>query len=364
MATLGRLARGWRRPAGALLILAAFASAGAIQSQPRQPREARVQLSWQPGWTPTGIEVESGDTLSIRVRTIRGAASEPQQVCERNPATGAPPHCRHADPKAKAVADALLDFAARQVILGRLGEGKPFVVGRNFKKVMKAGGDLSLRWEVPREAARAAQGFNVVIRVEPGTAKGDGGGDEGYNSLTNGGGNEASPVNLIDTNLGFPTNNVVEVGNNGVDAEPTNLQSNVQEAEENTAAAVGPIPPQPPEDGASVDPNKNVSAADFETRLSKAQLAILAAALAAVLLALVAAGVGVQRWRQRRLVNRTRSLLSVSPSLDLGEGACRGGARPAEGPAASLRARLEEGGLHKSGGMRRGPKWRICCPSG
>ena len=352
MATVGPLAKGWRRAAGAMLVLAVFALPGAILSQSPQPREAKVQLSWQTGWTPTGIAVEPGDTLSIRVRTIRGAAEDPQPVCERN-VGGVIAHCPQSDRKQGTLPDALLNFAARQVIIGRLGEGKPFVVGRNFKKVMKAGGALSLRWEVPREAARAAQGFNVTIRVEPGSPKGDGD-DEVDHILTNGDGPGGPPENLTDTNLGSPTNNVAEVGNDGVAVEPTNLQDNIQEPEQNIAAAVDPVLLQPPEDGAIVDPNTNVSAADPATRLSTAQIAILAAGLAAVLLALAAAAVGMQRWRQRRLVDRTRARLGVSPSLDLGEGACRGGERPAEGPAASLRARLEEGAVHMAGGLKDG----------
>jgi hypothetical protein len=349
MATVGLLAKRWRGAAGAMLVLAVFAWTGAIHSQSPPPREATVQLSWQEGWTPAGIAVEPGDTLSIRVRTIKGAADEPQPVCERNPATGVPEHCRHTERKDGTLPDAIFNFAARQVIIGRLGEGKPFVVGRNFKKVMKAGGALSLRWEVPSEAARAAaQGFNVVIRVEPGTPKVDGdggsagsggsGGNDGNPILTDGGDTEGSSGSS-----GSPTNTVVEVGANGVSVA-TNLEGNVLEPQDNVAAAVDPGLPRPPEDNASgVDASTNVSAAVPEPRLSIAQIAVVGAILAAVLLALVAGGVGMQRWRHRRLVDRTRARLSVSPSLDLGEGECRGGGRPAEGPAASLRARLEEG---------------------
>ncbi|MEA3064659.1 MAG: hypothetical protein QOJ27_1105, partial [Sphingomonadales bacterium] len=294
MATVGLLAKGWRRTAGAMLVLAAFAWTGAIHSQSPQPREAKVQLSWQPGWTPSGIAVEAGDTLSIRVRTIKGAA-EPQPRCQPNPATGYRTDCPQPERQQGTLPEAILNFASRQVILGRLGEGTPFAVGRNFKKVMNAGGALSLRWEVPREAARAAaQGFNVVIRVEPGASKGDGDdGNDGIPILTHGGGNEGSPVNGVDTNDGSPTNNVGDVIDDGPAAEATNLQGNVQEPEENAAAAVDPVLLAPPEDKAVVDPDKNVSAADPETRLSMAQIAVIAAALAAALLALAAAGVGM-----------------------------------------------------------------------
>jgi hypothetical protein len=356
MATVGLLAKAWRGAAGAMLVLAVFAGPGAVHSQARQPSEARVQLSWQPGWTSAGIAVEPGDTLSIRVRTIQAAADDAPPVCERN-VGGVIAHCPQSERKQGKLSDTILNFAARQVILGRLGEGKPFVVGRNFKKEMKAGGPLSLRWNVPREAARAAQGFSVAIRVEPGIPKGDddgdGDGEEGNPILTNSGGTGGSSGNLTNTNTGSPTNNAVEVGDNEVDVEPANLQGNVVEAEENIAA-VDPVLPGSPEDRATVDPNRNVSAENPETSLSMAQTAVIAAALAAVLLALAAAGIGVQRWRRRRLVSRTRALLSVSPSLDLGEGESRGGGRPAEGPAASLRARLEEGAVHMAGGGKDG----------
>ncbi|MEA3064586.1 MAG: hypothetical protein QOJ27_1032, partial [Sphingomonadales bacterium] len=52
--------------------------------------------------------------------------------------------------------------------------------------------------------------------------------------------------------------------------------------------------------------------------------------------------------------DRTRARLGVAPSLDLGEGACRGGGRPAEGPAVSLTARLEEGAVDRAGGRKHG----------
>lgn len=341
MATVGLRAKGWRRIAGAMLALLLLAWQLPLLSQTREPRETRMRLSWQPGWTSAGIAVERGDTLSIRVRTIKRAADEARPVCERNPETGVPERCREVEGKEGTLPDAILNFAARQAILGRVGEERPFAVGRNFKKVMRAGGPLSLRWNVPREAARAAQGFDVTIRVEPGDG-GDGG--DGNLVVTNGGGEI-----LNNSHSDSPTNNVVEIGDNGVGAEGANLQNNVAETGENMAAAVDPVRPGPPEDKPA-DVDANVSAANPDTRLSTAQMTVLAAVLAAVLLALVGAGIGIQRLRRRQLVDRTRARLSVAPSLDLGEGECRGGGRPPGGPAASLRARLEEGALHSGGG--------------
>jgi hypothetical protein len=61
------------------------------------------------------------------------------------------------------------------------------------------------------------------------------------------------------------------------------------------------------------------------------------------LAAAAAAAVAVQRGSRARAVRRTRAMVGLSPSLDLAEGLCRGDDLPAEGPAASLRARLEPG---------------------
>jgi hypothetical protein len=354
MGTAGPLGRRGRAAvAGAMLVLGLLAGPAALLSQARQPQEAKVRLSWAEGWTPAGIAVEAGDTLSIRVRTIKGAT--PREDLVRNPATGAMVPRSQLRPESGAqresLAATLLNRAARQVILGRLGEGRPFVVGRNFSEVMKAGGPLSLRWNVPREAA-GEQAFDVVVRVEPGPDGGGGGEDNLVE--TNGAGTGGSLGNLTGTNTVFATNNVVEVEGNDAAVETANIDGEVQQPEENVAAIVEPVTPRPPEDRAVEDPSRNVSAADTETRLSVAQTAVAAAALAAVLLLLAAAGIAVQRWRRRRLLNRTRSLLALSPSLDLGEGACRGGERPAGEPAVSIRTRLEQGATRSTGGAKHG----------
>jgi hypothetical protein len=337
MASGGLLAKGWRRPVGAMAILAVFAWQVPLLSQPPPAREASVRLSWQPGWTSAGIAVEPGDTLSIRVRTIKGAAGEPQQICER-PITGAPTHCRQADTREKTLSDTLLTFAARQVIVGRLGEGKPFVVGRSFKKVMDAGGPLSLRWNVPREAAGAARGFDVTIRVEPAA--------EEWHDLPDLNVNSYEPprnvVGPIDTAVNDSVPTEKETG-------PTNDQGGLPE--QNLVSPAGPTGPQSPGKAmAGGEPKNEVTAEDVGTDLPAGQLALIGGSLAALAVVLAAAGFGVQRMRRRRLVERTRSMLGLAPSLDLGEGACRGGDRPAGGPAASLRARLEDEAVRKPEG--------------
>jgi hypothetical protein len=65
---------------------------------------------------------------------------------------------------------------------------------------------------------------------------------------------------------------------------------------------------------------------------------------------LAGAGLVLKRWRQRRLVEKTRALLRLSPSLDLVQGECRSDDRPEEGPAAVFTARLDTGALRWTGG--------------
>src|SRR5690349_24714556 len=105
------------RVAGAILAFALLAFP--LRAQPA-PREANVRLGWQSGWTETGIAVSAGDTLSIRVRSIKGTANDrPQQENGFNAATG-----RTADGQQQggkdSLADNILKAAARQAILGRI----------------------------------------------------------------------------------------------------------------------------------------------------------------------------------------------------------------------------------------------------
>jgi hypothetical protein len=65
---------------------------------------------------------------------------------------------------------------------------------------------------------------------------------------------------------------------------------------------------------------------------------------------LASAGLALKRWRHRRLVEKTRALLRLSPSLDLAQGASGSDDRPEERPAAVFTARLDTGALRWTGG--------------
>ncbi|HEX8063763.1 MAG TPA: hypothetical protein VF535_11160 [Allosphingosinicella sp.] len=335
-----------------------------LQAQPPAPRDADVRLGWRPGWTETGITVAPGDTLSIRVRSIRGSANDRAPETAIDPATGRTANVPAREQRARgSLADTLLKRAVRQVIVGRVGEGPPFVVGRQFRQVMRLGGTLSLRWNVPREMAASERGFDVAIRVEP-APRPERKPEEPKPTNPSNPANPTNPTRPREpNNPGHPTNplppepthNTIIPTDPVPEDPPVEIKSvvepvvddgNVSQPEQNIVSPATPEVAAPAEPEAIEGEDRKTAAADGpETGLSGGQLALIAGGVAALLLVLAAAGVAVQRWRRRKLVNRTRSLLALSPKLDLGEGACRGGSLPADGPAASLRARLEEGAI-------------------
>jgi len=359
MGSVGPAGTRWLRASGAMPALVLLAFQLPLQAQPPGPREANVGLAWRPGWTETGIIVAPGDTLSIRVRSIRGSANDREPETAVNPATGSTANLPQREQRTRNnLADTLLKRAVRQVIVGRVGEGAPFVVGRQYRQVMRQSGPLSLRWNVPREMAAAGRGFDVAIRVEspPPSEKKT---DEPKPTTPPNPANPAKPANPIPNptnpvapeptrDATSPTDPVPEdppVENKSV-VDPDAGQGNESLPEQNFVQAADPeISGVPAKEATEAEGLEPVTADGPETGLSGAQMTLIGGGAAALLLALAAAGVAVQRWRRRNLVNRTRSLLALSPKLDLGEGACRGASLAAEGPAASLRARLEEGAI-------------------
>ncbi len=340
MGTVGPSAKDWIGAAGAVLLLVSLACPGPLYAQPA-PREANVRLGWRTGWTETGITVAPGDTVTIRVRTIAGSAIDRPQEPAANPATGRTANVPQREQREPvSLPDILLKAAVRQVIVGRVGEGAPFVVGRRYREKMRAGGGLSVRWNVPREMAAAGPGFDVAIRVEPAPPP-----DKKPDSP-----DPPDPIREEPIRNTIVPADPVPVDDSPVEneavVEPPADEGNSSQPEQNFVSPAGPeVPAAPAKEATEDEGEEAVTADDPETGLSAAQLALIGGGIAVLLLVLAAAGIGVQRWRHRKLVERTRSLLALSPRLDLGEGACRGGSLPADGPAASLRARLEEGAI-------------------
>ena len=355
MGSCGSLGKRWRRSVGAALALVLLGWQVPLQSQ-SAAREANVRLEWRTGWTGTGITVAPGETLSIRVRTVSGSAAEaPRQVS--NPATGRSTDEPQRRPGGRdSLADTLFKTAARQVIMARIGDRAPFVVGRRYRQVMNSGGPVSLRWNVPREMAAAARGFDVAIRVDPAAPV-----EERQDPP-----DPVAPVvpprpprqpeaprppRPTEPVAEQPAGNAVGPAVFGPGERPAAENESVAEP-----AAVPDTPSAPEETlGPAEDPDLPArEAEDMEVGEPVAEdrpaglsfrVAAIGGGLAALLLLLLAAAIAVQRVRRRKLVNRTRSLLALSPSIDLSEGSCRGGSLPADGPAASLRARMEDGAI-------------------
>jgi hypothetical protein len=295
MGTLGALARGWRGALGVALL----AWTVAIAAQQAEPRESKVEFAWSPDFTPTDVVVAEKETLSIAI--------EPR-VSEGRDAAGV------------GFRERLAAIGALESFVARIGDGEPFKIGREYKQVVAdGGGRLSLRWEAPREYAQLLRGFVATIRVDPEIVPID------------------PPDNGTDGNVTTDGNvrvdgNVMADGNETA-AEPD--RNNVQ-AEILNEAATGSAASEPDEDPAPPEPRER------GTGIFGSALPWIAAGAVALLLA-AAASVPLRRAQRRRTIERTRSMLSVSPSLDPAQGACLGGSLPAEGPSASLRARLEEG---------------------
>ncbi|HYJ83210.1 MAG TPA: hypothetical protein VEW26_10260, partial [Allosphingosinicella sp.] len=85
-----------------------------------------------------------------------------------------------------------------------------------------------------------------------------------------------------------------------------------------------------------------------------ATAALLSGLALILLLAALALALTLRRMGRARTVKRTRAMLGVSPSLDLAEGRCEGDDLSAEGPAASLRTRLDPGAAHMEEGDEHG----------
>jgi hypothetical protein len=288
------------------LLLFLLASGGPATAQ--QPSgQTHVEISSSAGWTGTGVRVEPDDTLAIRASS-RSEQLPPSGYSGRtlpnSPAPELPP----------------------AALIGRIGDGPPFLVGSGFKERMETGGPLELRWNMaPTPPTIGAAVFTVDISRIPAPPPQDV--DEGNVQATVG--NETAAEGNLQVGQGNTVvgNSVDPLGDLGNDNWP--VRPEPEGAETNGEADFGPY-------------------ADEEPSLLTPALW----SVGGVGLLLVAAGAGLslQQNRQSRRIERTRGLLSVSPSLDPGEGDCRGGDLPADGPAARFAARLEMGAIRWKGG--------------
>jgi hypothetical protein len=293
MGILGLPARTWLgarsavRAALAIALLCWAALAFAQNSQDSGTRSIGLDILAGENWTPTGIEVRPEDTLSIWATdalTPKGPISP----------DGMP------DSTGDNVVDSNLPHAA---LIGRIGEGPTFLVGKYFEKKMDATGPLRLRWNLLKGpyANSAPWVFAVELVHKPAPVRDpdDGNGDK-------------------------------------IAKETDSIADNVSVAK---SPIQTPVPPR--RSGATGKARRKPPPAPAPS--SFPAVGSWALWLLILLAAAGAAGFAVQRGARARTVKRTRAMLGVAPSLDLAEGRCGGDDLPAEGPAASLQARLDPG---------------------
>lgn len=310
MGILGPLTTGWRwipvRDAVRAGVAAALLGWSAIVAgQAREPREVKLEILASAEWTPAGIDVQPDDSLDIEAEpagTAGGAAIPPDGI------PVSPTHIPTGRPEDLPAPD--LPFSA---LIGRIGSGPIFLVGAHYQVKATSAGPLHLRWN--RRLVRShgvGPYFLVTVRHEPAPV-------EDIDDDDDGTGNDVA-TNLVETDGNVVEDRPVET----VVASPRPRRDE-------------PAVQRPPARGEE-----------------SSGTAWLVPGLVLLLLAAVAAGLTLRRVSRARTVERTRALLGVSPSLDLSEGSCRGDDLPAEGPAASLRARLEPGAAHMEEGSEHG----------
>jgi hypothetical protein len=299
MGILGPLAGQWwsrvraRSAVRAGLAIAALGWAAIVSAQTAAPREVKLEIAASLDWASTGIAVGPGDTIVIEAgpaQVAGGAVVSPDGV------SGPGAIVENVSVEGRPAPD--LPYAA---LIGRIGGGPAFFVGSHYRVEARDTGPLELRWNFPEASwLGEAPFFPIVLRHGPVIViTGD---DLGNRSATDGIATGASVI---------PENRPVE-----------------------TVAA----PPR--RRVAKAEPTPVVEAPKMMAWL----LPGLALLLLLLLLIPAGTGVAVQRAGRARTVARTRALLALSPALDLAEG--EAGAAddlPADGPAASLRARLDPG---------------------
>lgn len=310
MGILGPLAGRWRRGRArsavrAALAIALLCWAAPASAQAPGPREVELDIVAGEDWAATGIDVRPGDSLSMEAgeATLSGDPMSPDGL---------------ADISSDNVIEPKLPYAA---LIGRIGGGPVFLVGARYEDKMTAAGPLQLRWNLrllhsdPTHASLPAV-YVVYVRH--------------------------TPVRPPDPK---------EDKGNPTATDPDSSEENVPVAKAPVEAVVQPRAP-PRRSRAPGMAQRDGPSGPAPSLFSAAGSWLLG--LAILLLAAGAGGLALRRGARARRVERTRATLGVSPSLDLAEGRCGDDDLPAEGPAASLRARLDEGIAHEREGSGHG----------
>ena len=290
MGIVGPLAGRWRRARSAVRTALAIAWLGwAVLASALEagPREVELEIISGEDWAATGIDVRPGDTLAVEA----GEAFLHQDPISPG---GLP------DVASENVVEPRLPYAA---LIGRIGDGPAFLVGARYEGKAADAGAFRLRWNLLRTPAA-----NLTHHSPPGVYM----------------------VKVRHTPAPVP------------DPDEDDGNSKATDTGENLSVAKSPVEMRAPprRSNAPGRPRTDPPQAPAPSLFSGVGPWLLGLA---VLLLIAAAGLALQRRARARTLERTRALVGLSPSLDLAAGSCLGDDLPAEGPSASLRARLDPG---------------------
>ena len=273
-----------------------------------QVLNASVRVAPESGWVAAGLSLLPGDTLTVRAS---GGSAPQSQRFSRAQVTVTPDGVGKGSPAYP------LPAAPAGALIGRIGDGPPFKIGTGITLPVSQAGPLQLRWNIDDRTAAALKerrwAFTVdasVVRPPPPPPppppKGQAPGSNPQGGPSDAPKPDASPS-------ASPT-------------EPVPTPPTPPPAPPRVKPTLPPVPPPlPPEP---------------ETTPLPWPWLLIGLGLAAWL---AAAGIAWGRSRAARLARRTARLLGVSARLDREDEAAEVFDAHVEGPAVSIRARLERG---------------------
>jgi hypothetical protein len=311
----------------ALLSLAAAPPQAAIsqtqQAQPHRQTWARsATVAAEAGWTAAGLAIEKGDRLVAGVRPAAAGA-----LASRSAVTISPEGTDQKLPNLPA------PTIAAGALIGRIGGGAPFKVGRFYRGFAANSGPLELRLNLDDRTVAAVRGRNWAFQVVVANSRDA---PPSFQAPPP----EQPPVQPSPPASADPGPAVSSAGSPR-EAAGQSVFDSIPEADLSDPSSGGrPIVPQPPKPlpkpPGPIDPEPAQASMWERTWL----WLLLAAGLAAWG---VAAGMAWTNGREGRLLRRTVRVLGVSASLGREDSAAEAEDFVVRGPAVSVRARLERG---------------------
>jgi hypothetical protein len=316
----------------ALLALAVAPPQAPSQAQQVSPHRQiwmrSVKVAAEGGWTAAGLTVEKGDML------VAGVYGEAVTRLEgRSAAKVSPDGVDQKLPNLPAPA------IAAGALIGRIGGGAPFKVGRFYRGLVPGSGALELRLNLDDRTAAAVRGrgwaFQVAVadsRDAPPPPPAPATKQPAQPPVQPPAGQPAAPG----PGGSLPPSSPKAPGPSVFDSIPEADLSDPVYQGRPVVPEPPPFPRPIPKPGPHVDPTPPVAEAGLLERIWRWLL--LFAGLA------VSCAAGAKLWidgREARLLRRTARLLGVSAELESKEGAPEEEDFAVRGPPVSIRARLE-----------------------